>query len=342
MPRLDVVGSQRELGATKKKGNKGEATDKRHNKSMPMMTATQNKGKEADDARKGVKTHALIVETKDSQRTLAATQVNKGKQVEAATKKLKKPVHTKLDFSHLKSTLDVISNRDSATSAPLEEQQSLPIKRSENTRENPMDTTAIVKKRRVVQGEPSAQCLHNSEPAERDRTKLRRKLEEIRRGAAERNARHAGHERSSENSASIEGNHGQQNNMQVTHERVQERDHDTTSSDSEPNSEDEEENMEQDGRKRGKREAMIKATTIDEFLKENGIDLENVLASLDLPIDGPSTEPSYDGNDSSALHADYYNQVMADVDDKQDNILDSPLLFQGSQRRTKLVEKLHE
>ncbi|MED6171066.1 hypothetical protein PIB30_037182 [Stylosanthes scabra] len=105
--------------------------------------------------------------------------------------------------------------------------------------------------------------------------------------------------------------------MQVTHERVQERDHDTTSSDFEPISEDEEETMEQDGRKRGKREAMIKATTIDEFLKENGIDLENVLASLDLPLNGPSTEPSYDGNDSAALHADYYNQVMADVDDKQ-------------------------
>ncbi|MED6172081.1 hypothetical protein PIB30_046762, partial [Stylosanthes scabra] len=74
MPRLDVVGSQKELGATKKKGNKGEAADKRHNKSMPMMTTTQNKGKEVDDARKGVKTHAPIVEAKDSQRTLAATQ----------------------------------------------------------------------------------------------------------------------------------------------------------------------------------------------------------------------------------------------------------------------------
>ncbi|MED6115678.1 hypothetical protein PIB30_093008 [Stylosanthes scabra] len=66
-----------------------------------------------------------------------------------------------------------------------------------------------------------------------------------------------------------------------------------------------------------KREPRIRATTIDDFLKENGIDLENVLASLDLPVDGPSTKPSYDGNDSSALHADYYNQVMADIDDKQ-------------------------
>ncbi|MED6201652.1 hypothetical protein PIB30_097135 [Stylosanthes scabra] len=125
MPRLEVVRGQREL-------------------------VTQSKGKEADDARKGVKTHAPTLEAKDSQRTLAVTQINKGKQGEAAYKKLKKPVHTKLDFSHLKSTLDAISNRDSATSAPLEEQQSVPVKRLENTRENHMDITATVKKRRVV------------------------------------------------------------------------------------------------------------------------------------------------------------------------------------------------
>ncbi|MED6142025.1 hypothetical protein PIB30_109392, partial [Stylosanthes scabra] len=258
-------------------------------------------------------THAPPLEAKDSQRTLAATQISKGKQGEAAYKKLKKPVHTKLDFGHLKSTLDAISNRDSATPAPLEEQQSIPVKEPENTRENQMDITAAVKKRRVVHGEPSSQCLDNSEPPERDRTEIRRKLEEIHRGAAERNARNAGHERSSP----TVGNHGQQNNMQVTHEMVQEREHDTTSIDSEPMSQDEEETMEQDGSKRGKRQPIIRATTIDDFLKENGIDLENVLASLDLPVDGPSTEPSYDGNDSSALHADYYNQVMADIDDKK-------------------------
>ncbi|MED6189322.1 hypothetical protein PIB30_094851 [Stylosanthes scabra] len=93
-----------------------------------------------------------------------------------------------------------------------------------------MDITAAVKKRSIVQGEPSAKCLDNSEPPERDRTKIRRKLEEIRRGAAERNARNAGHERSS----------ATQNNMQVIHEMVQESEHDTSSIDSEPMSQDEE------------------------------------------------------------------------------------------------------
>ncbi|MED6117717.1 hypothetical protein PIB30_112343, partial [Stylosanthes scabra] len=207
------------LNLVEERKNYGRNVEEFHDKEEDMprlevVQVTQSKGKEADDARKGVKTHAPPLEAKDSQRTLASTQISKGKQGEAAYKKLKKPVHTKVDFSHLKSTLDAISNRDSATSAPLEEQQSIPVKRPENTRENQMDITAAVKKRRVVHGEPLSQCLDNSEPPERDRTEIRRKLEEIRRGAVEKNARNAGHERSSP----TVGNHGQQNNMQVTHE----------------------------------------------------------------------------------------------------------------------------
>ncbi|MED6129982.1 hypothetical protein PIB30_113459, partial [Stylosanthes scabra] len=80
MPRLEVVQGQRELGNTKKKGGKREAADRGVKKCIPMMIVTQSKGKEADDARKGVKTHAPPLEAKDSQRTLAATQISKGKQ----------------------------------------------------------------------------------------------------------------------------------------------------------------------------------------------------------------------------------------------------------------------
>ncbi|XP_020965602.1 uncharacterized protein LOC110266090 [Arachis ipaensis] len=54
--------------------------------------------------------------------------------------------------------------------------------------------------------------------------------------------------------------------------------------------------------------AGVKATTIDEFLKENGIDVE---------IEGPSTELSEDGEESMALDKDYYQHVMEDIDDEE-------------------------
>ncbi|MED6157172.1 hypothetical protein PIB30_020839 [Stylosanthes scabra] len=306
-PMLDLVGGQKEVGAIQKKGSRDEAADKKRKTSMQTMTANQNDGKEARDARKGSKTLAPTMEAKDSKRMLAATQINKCKQSEAASKPLKKPIKTKLDFSYLQSAQQKFCQ-------------------PENITKDTLDTPAAVKKRRV-EGEPSAQLLHNSELAKKDQTEIRRKLEEIRKGAAERNARKAGQVRSSANSArnagheqgsaNSVGNQGQENNMQVTDQRIQERDHETTSTNSESTSQDEAEIMVQDGRKKGKRVPKLRATTVDDFLKENGIDVENVLANFGIDVDGPGTEPTFDVNDSSALHADYYHQVMADIDDKQ-------------------------
>ncbi|XP_057740132.1 uncharacterized protein LOC130957282 [Arachis stenosperma] len=59
---------------------------------------------------------------------------------------------------------------------------------------------------------------------------------------------------------------------------------------------------------KGKRMLGVKAITIDEFLKENGIDVE---------IEGPSTELSEDGKESMALDKDYYQHVMEDIDDEE-------------------------
>ncbi|MED6116567.1 hypothetical protein PIB30_101429 [Stylosanthes scabra] len=55
--------------------------------------------------------------------------------------------------------------------------------------------------------------------------------------------------------------------------------------------------------------------SIDDFLAENGIDVENMLETLGLNDDVPFTVPSFDGKDNSVLDANYYQHVMADIDD---------------------------
>ncbi|MED6184814.1 hypothetical protein PIB30_051072 [Stylosanthes scabra] len=93
--------------------------------SRPPSTRNQNKGKEADDAIKDVEKHVPRVEANDSLRKLQATQ-SVGKPAES-TKTKKKPVQMQLDFSHLRSALDAISNRNNTRSAKLEEQQNTPM-----------------------------------------------------------------------------------------------------------------------------------------------------------------------------------------------------------------------
>ncbi|MED6125336.1 hypothetical protein PIB30_067582 [Stylosanthes scabra] len=63
----------------------------------------------------------------------------------------------------------------------------------------------------------------------------------------------------------------------------------------------------------GKGRPIIRAITIDEFLKENGMDVD---------LDGLSTgeqitELHDDGEDSLALSQNYYQYVMADIDDDE-------------------------
>ncbi|MED6129088.1 hypothetical protein PIB30_104399 [Stylosanthes scabra] len=112
---------------------------------------------------------------------------------------------------------------------------------------------------------------------------------------------------------------GQQNSLQVTH--------DPTFTSPETMQQDEEEIMKKPGSKRGRNEPIIRAMSIDDFLTENGIDVENMLETLGLNDDVPFTVPSLDGKDNSVLDADYYQHVMLIL-----------MMTKGSQRRKKLVE----
>ncbi|XP_020972587.1 uncharacterized protein LOC110269232 [Arachis ipaensis] len=103
-------------------------------------------------------------------------------------------------------------------------------------------------------------------------------------------------------------NQRQQQIIQVTHGRTQKRQHDTTlpSSNTTPQAEDL--MLEQDGSRKEKSKPRVRATTIDEFLKEDGIDVE---------IDELSSELSDDVGDSFPLDENYYSHVMEDIDDDE-------------------------
>ncbi|XLS85154.1 hypothetical protein HN51_035320 [Arachis hypogaea] len=125
-------------------------------------------------------------------------------------------------------------------------------------------------------------------------------------------------EQSCANSIQPTINQGQQQIIQVTHGRTKKRQHDTTlpSSNTTPQAEDL--MSEQDGSRKEKSKPMVWAITIDEFLKENGIDVE---------IGGLSSELSDDVGDSLPLDENYYSHVMEDIDDDESNIFLSFFIF---------------
>ncbi|MED6176177.1 hypothetical protein PIB30_085571 [Stylosanthes scabra] len=123
---------------------------------------------EADDAIKDVEKHVPRVEANDSLRKLQATQ-SVGKPAES-TKTKKKPVQMQLDFSHLRSALDAISNRNNTWSTTLEEQQNTPMQnRSHPTIQVTMRQPEISSRNPVDQTVP-----------EKNATELKRKIEAMR------------------------------------------------------------------------------------------------------------------------------------------------------------------
>ncbi|MED6202072.1 hypothetical protein PIB30_101717, partial [Stylosanthes scabra] len=76
---------------------------------------------------------------------------------------------------------------------------------------------------------------------------------------------------------------------------------------------DEEEILEQEGSQKVNSKAILRATTIDEFLKEHGIDVE----LEGLTHDGQSIELNADERDTLALDKDYSQHVMADIIDDE-------------------------
>ncbi|MED6167025.1 hypothetical protein PIB30_115136, partial [Stylosanthes scabra] len=67
------------------------------------------------------------------------------------------------------------------------------------------------------------------------------------------------------------------------------------------------------GSELGKGNIVVRATTIDEFLKEHGIDVD-----LDgISIGEQTTDLLDDSEDSEALNQNYYQYVMAESDDEE-------------------------
>ncbi|MED6150493.1 hypothetical protein PIB30_072843 [Stylosanthes scabra] len=67
--------------------------------------------------------------------------------------------------------------------------------------------------------------------------------------------------------------------------------------------------LEQEGSRKRKSKAVLRASTIDEFLKENGMEME----LEGLIQDGLGTEPQSDVGETLALDKDYSPHVMADI-----------------------------
>ncbi|MED6151883.1 hypothetical protein PIB30_086641 [Stylosanthes scabra] len=110
-------------------------------------------------------------------------------------------------------------------------------------------------------------------------------------------------EPSSANSAQITRNIDQQNNTQVPQDEfplfISEREVPQA----------DEGILEQEGSRKGKSKAVLRASTIDEFLKENGMEME----LEGLIQDGLGTEPQSDVGETLALDKDYSPHVMADI-----------------------------
>ncbi|MED6201741.1 hypothetical protein PIB30_098101 [Stylosanthes scabra] len=107
---------------------------------------------------------------------------------------------------------------------------------------------------------------------------------------------------------------GQQCNAQVTQESIQERQEvsPVPSLESEPQPEGD--MLDNEGSEIGKGRPVVRATTIDQFLKENGIDV----ALEGLSNGEQINEQHGDGDDSMELNKNYYQFVMADSDDDED------------------------
>ncbi|MED6222313.1 hypothetical protein PIB30_063170 [Stylosanthes scabra] len=124
-------------------------------------------------------------------------------------------------------------------------------------------------------------------------------------------------QRSLENSAQSAGYQGQHNNVQLTQERIQERQEEFPLPSLESEPEPEGGMRDDNGSELGKGNIVVRATTIDEFLKEHGIDVD-----LDgISIGEQTTDLLDDSEDSEALDQNYYQYVMAESDDEEGNIL---------------------
>ncbi|MED6223937.1 hypothetical protein PIB30_079013, partial [Stylosanthes scabra] len=164
--------------------------------------------------------------------------------------------------------------------------------------------------------QPTPPAMPKSDSTHRDATDaLQRKLDSIRKQNKTVQSTSVTQQRNSGASAKTTGEQRLQNNVEVAEESIQERQQDFPLSHSESLPETEANLMDQDGPalQKGRPQTILRATTIDEFLKENGADVD---------LDGLCTEEqSFDQNseeeDSMALYQNYYKYVMADIDEEE-------------------------
>ncbi|MED6164756.1 hypothetical protein PIB30_093240 [Stylosanthes scabra] len=217
---------------------------------------------------------------------------------------MKKPVPKRLDFSHLQSTFAAITRRVNTLPSTLADQQGIPAEQPGSSHSKDL-------------GQGNTGVNKNPSPAiERDATDgLLQKLDAARTRNYTVQSTSVTQQQKSSNSAQSIGNHGRENNVQVTQEMIQERQEEfpLPSSESEPQAEG---NMEdQGGSEMGTGRPIVRATTIDEFLKENGMDVD--LDGLGVSTGEQTTELHGDGEDSLALNQNYYHYVKADIDDEE-------------------------
>ncbi|MED6154125.1 hypothetical protein PIB30_109002, partial [Stylosanthes scabra] len=337
-------------GAAQDKGKQGEVSTKGMDKGKPADCATHNKIKEGETARlkvppsrhkegefgaKGVNKPGL--KATSAQGNLkegdVATKVPKKKvnQPESAIhqqidsiapqrnciegnpspKRIKKAVPKKLDFTHLRSTFDAIGRRVNTLPPTLSKQHSIPP-------EQP--TCSKGKDASKNQGpepcneQPTPPAMPNSDSTHRDATEaLQRKLDSIHKQNKTVQSTSVTQQRSSSASAQITAEQRLQDNAQVAQESIQERQQDFPLPYVDSLPETEANLMDQDGPELPKGKPILRATTIDEFLKENGADVD---------LDGLCTEEqSFEHNseeeDSMALNQNYYKHVMADIDEDE-------------------------
>ncbi|MED6114699.1 hypothetical protein PIB30_082922 [Stylosanthes scabra] len=169
----------------------------------------------------------------------------------------------------------------------------------------------------VQRGEASSAALNVTDSAKRDSTDgLQRKLDAIRKRNITVQSTSVTQQRSFENFAQSTGSQGQHNDVQLTPERIQQRQEEVLLPSSECELQPEGDMMDEDGSELGKGRLVVRATTIDEFLKEHGIDLD-----LDgIGIGEQTTELHDDTEDNGALDQNYYQYVMAESDDEEDQV----------------------
>ncbi|RYQ95306.1 hypothetical protein Ahy_B08g090447 [Arachis hypogaea] len=250
----------------------------------------------------------------DKEETMTMLDVVESQKELSATEGVKKSLSKKLDFTHLQSTLDTISKKTNFMPKTLEVQPSIPVQQAENKEIKNHFTVNIIDKRKLeVQGEPSTQGLNNPNLTKVGTDELKRKLDAIR-NMNNSVSTSVSQEWSYAYSTQPTINQGQQQIIQVTHDRTKKMQPDTTlpSSNTTPQAEDL--MSEQDGSRKEKNKPSVRATTIDEFLKENGIDVK---------INGLSSELTDDMGDDFPLDENYYsheefqNRQAADETDEE-------------------------